>query len=127
MASTTCNALSISINNKEAVNEESYVQNNRTMIPLRFISENLGAEVEWVGKLQIIFIKMKNIKITLKENEDWSIINILGKADYRVALENRITLKNGKSFAPLRFIAETLGATVVWDNTTNTVNLTTTN
>ncbi|HWP98792.1 MAG TPA: family 10 glycosylhydrolase [Syntrophomonadaceae bacterium] len=33
------------------------IVNSRTMVPLRFVSESLGAEVQWVGNTSQIFIK----------------------------------------------------------------------
>ena len=45
------------VNNAEvALDSPAFTENNRTYLPLRFISENLGAKVEWVESTQQVII-----------------------------------------------------------------------
>ncbi|MBP8707484.1 MAG: copper amine oxidase N-terminal domain-containing protein, partial [Caldisericia bacterium] len=82
-----------------------------TFVPLRFISEAFGSKVEWqnVGKGRII--------ITLKEKI--IILNIGSKeatingTSYTLLAPPEI--KNGRTFVPVRFISEGLGAEVLWN------------
>ena len=50
--------------NGEAVELDSpaFIENDRTYTPIRFISENLGASVEWVEKDQKVIITKPEIK-----------------------------------------------------------------
>ena len=48
------------INGKEVqLDSSAFVENNRTYTPIRFISENLGADVQWNGAEQKVIITKK--------------------------------------------------------------------
>lgn len=89
------------------VNPET--KNGRIMVPLRMISENLGAEVNW-SPSEVTLIK-NQIKVTLKLNSNEAIKN--GEA---VQLDAKPYLKSNRILVPLRFIAETFGCTVSYNN-----------
>ncbi len=90
------------------------VKNNRTMVPLRVISENLGATVNWIDSK--ITLTNNNMQITLKPNSNTVIKN--GKTEL---LDVQPYLKNNRLFVPIRFIAETFGCQVNYQNSTVTV------
>lgn len=84
----------------------------RTFVPIRFISEAFGAEVGWDSSTQTvrIFLPGKNVRITLQIN------NKIAKVDNNVVtLDAPPTILNGRTFVPLRFIAEAFGAQILWD------------
>ncbi len=90
------------------------VKNDRTMLPARFIAESLGAEVIWNGKKREVKIRGKNIKgeeveILLYIGSDIAYVN--GK---EVKLESPAFIENGRTYTPIGFIAENLGAKVEW-------------
>ncbi|MED3804842.1 copper amine oxidase N-terminal domain-containing protein [Lysinibacillus xylanilyticus] len=90
-------------------------KNNRTMVPLRVISENLGATVNWQDfKVTLTNNKMQ---ITLQPNSNTVIKN--GKTEL---LDVKPYLKNNRLFVPIRFIAETFGCQVNYQNSTVTIN-----
>jgi len=83
---------------------------NTTFVPLRYVSEELDAEVKWTkGSNQIVVID----DITGDE-----IILTVGSKKAKVAgkevtmVESAYVGKDGKTYVPLRFMAESLGATV---------------
>lgn len=90
------------------------IKNNRVMVPLRVISENLGAKVNWSNS-EITLTKSK-IKVTLKLNSSTAVIN--GKT---VLLDVKPFLKNNHTIVPLRFISEAFGCTVNYKNSIVTV------
>lgn len=93
----------------------------RTMVPVRFISEKLGAEVTYTdGLVQIV---KKDRRIAIKVNEKWAIVNILGKSDSKKDLDTSVVLKEGRTFVPLRFVSEQLDTKVDWDANTKTVSI----
>lgn len=94
------------------VNPES--KNNRTMVPLRVISENLGAKVNWSDS-QVTLIK-NGQQVILKLNSNTVVKN--GKT---VLLDVKPYIKNNRTFVPMRFIAETFGSNVNYKNGTVTV------
>lgn len=91
------------------------VKNSRTMVPLRVISENLGATVDWSNS--IVTIKKGDIKVTLKPNNSAATKN-----DANIELDVQPYVKNSRVYVPLRFIAETFNCTVNYKDSAVTVN-----
>ncbi len=98
-----------------------FIKEGRTFVPLRFIVEGLGGKVEWYGEEKKIVVKF----------EDTTLILWIGK---REALLNNETvcidpeneniypiILNGRTFIPLRFVAESLGFSVEWEGDTKTI------
>ncbi|AWE07712.1 copper amine oxidase [Lysinibacillus sp. 2017] len=94
------------------VNPES--KSNRTMVPLRVISEILGANVKWSDS-QVTLTK-NDMKVILKLNSNKVVKN--GKTEL---LDVKPYMKNNRTFVPMRFIAETFGSNVNYKNGTVTV------
>ncbi|MFJ6268153.1 copper amine oxidase N-terminal domain-containing protein [Lysinibacillus xylanilyticus] len=86
-------------------------KNNRTMVPLRVISENLGATVNWTDSK--VTLTNNKMQITLQPNSNTVIKN--GKIEL---LDVKPYLKNSRLFVPIRFIAETFGCQVNYQNST---------
>ena len=99
------------------------VVNDRTMLPARFVAENLGATVEWDGEKQLVTITGKNEK-----QEDVTILITIG-SDYAkvngedIKLDSPAFVENDRTYTPIRFISENLGATVEWNETEQTVTI----
>ncbi|QGU00083.1 hypothetical protein SYNTR_1489 [Candidatus Syntrophocurvum alkaliphilum] len=94
-------------------------KSNRTLVPVRFIAEAINnSSVEWLQET-------KTVKITAADS---NIKLSIGSAN---AYVNGITtqidaipkLINDRTMVPLRFIAESLGTTVQWDEKNRAVNL----
>lgn len=85
--------------------------NSRTMVPLRFIGENLGAVVAWQGETKTVTIKQDKEVIEL-------VIGELG-----LGLDVPATIINGRTMVPLRYISEKLGAKVTWFSETKSVEI----
>lgn len=94
------------------VNPEA--KNNRTLVPLRVISENLGAKVNW-SDAEVTLTK-DDMKVVLKLNSNTALKN--GKT---VMLDVKPSMKNNRTMVPLRFIAETFGCNVNYKNSIVTV------
>jgi hypothetical protein len=95
------------------------IQNGRTLVPLRFIMETFGAAVDWNGDLKIITItqRMSTIQLQIGSSIAW----IDGSNE---TLDTPPIIQNERTFVPVRFIAEALGATVDWDGATKTITIT---
>lgn len=81
-----------------------------TLVPLRVIFEGLGAEVDWHAQTKTIKAVKGNRVITLKINQKQATVN---KKIVNLSVPAQII--NGKTLVPGRFVAESLGATVKWD------------
>ena len=91
------------------------IVNDRTMLPARFVAENLGAAVEWNKKDELVTITGKNLKtgedvtILIKINSDIAYVN-----EKEVKLDSAAFIENDRTYTPIRFISEELGADVTW-------------
>ena len=98
------------------------VVGGRTLVPLRAIFEALGADVEWDGESKTIHcIKDKTAIILQIDNSEAKINEKL------IILDTPATVTNNRTYVPLRFVAESLGATVNWAADTQEVYITSPN
>jgi cyclophilin family peptidyl-prolyl cis-trans isomerase len=89
-----------------------YVNNdNRTMVPVRFISEQLGANVSWDQHNQYVNISynQKRIDIPIESK----LVYVDGK---EIQLDTNAVVRNNRTMVPLRFVSEALGAKVLWSS-----------
>lgn len=95
----------------------AYIENGRTMVPLRFISEALGEKVDWNAETKSVIIGDNKAVLAIGSKE----IDANGK---KIAIDSPAVIKNSRTFVPLRAISEILGAKVDWDGATKTVSIT---
>lgn len=95
-------------------------EDNRTLVPVRFVSEALGCKVTWEDTRQLVTIEKGTTRILLRIGENFAIVNN-SKADVKKEFDTVAVLKNDRTMVPLRFVSETLGAGVAWDDANNTV------
>ena len=93
---------------------------DRTMLPIRFIAEALGAEVIWTeAEPDKVLIKKDNIEIIINIGSDTALVN--GK---KIELDSPAFIENDRTYLPLRFVSENLGAKVDWVENTQQVIIT---
>ena len=85
------------------------IVNDRTMLPARFVAENLGANVEWIPEERQVKITKGDIEIIIIIDSDVAYVN-----GEEVKLDSPAFIKNDRTYTPVRFIAEKLGAKVDW-------------
>lgn len=118
----------LTINKKEAWVDQTkltldappIIQNGRTLVPLRFIAENLEAKVDWEAKEMKITLTHYNNIIELWVNKSYCFVNHI-----RQELPSSVPPKiiNNRTFVPLRFVSETLNAEVIWDGKKQTITI----
>lgn len=107
--------IKIIVNNKEIKPETpAYIENGRTMVPLRFISEALGEKVDWKNETKTVVIGDNKASLVIGSKE----IQANGK---KITIDSPAVIKDSRTFVPLRAIAEILGAKVDWDGNTRSV------
>ncbi len=89
--------------------------NGRTMIPARTVMEKLGADIKWEAKNQTVKIIKDSIKISLTIGEPNAIVN-----GEKVQLDSPAIVIDGRTLIPVRFVAESLGASVSWNSDART-------
>ena|GEM_PF-5379308 len=81
-----------------------------TMVPLRFISEAFKADVAWDPVFKAVTISMNGR--TMRIQVGYMTADVNGKP---FALQDAPIIVKGRTFVPLRFIAENFGAQVDWN------------
>jgi len=102
------------VNDKEiSLDTPPILEKGRTLVPIRFISESIGANVKWNEKDMSIVITLGDKKIYLWVGKKESIIEKKGvKTTYILDVPPKIV--NNRTLVPLRFIMEAFSATVTW-------------
>lgn len=92
--------------------------NALTMVPSRFVIEHFGASINWDSAKREIHIQHNDDEIILKQDEYSAWVN-----GEKVAIDAKVTVTNGVSYVPIRFISEALDSTVTWNSETKEVTL----
>lgn len=116
----TIGSRKISVFGREIQNDVApKIVNDRTMLPIRIVAESLGGTVTWNGELQRVTIQKGADVILITIGADTAYVN--GTA---VKLDAAAFVENGRTYLPLRFVSETLGAQVAWNEAEKTVTIT---
>ena len=95
---------------------------NRTLIPVRFVSEALGANVTWVESTSTAVMEKNGIKVEVTIGQKNITVTKNGTAS-TVAMDTMAVLRYDRTYVPIRFVAENLGAWVSFSNYYNTVQI----
>lgn len=93
--------------------------NGTTLIPFRPILEALGAQVHWEQATGKVIASRGATQIVLNTRENIASVN-----GEKVLLDVSARVVNGRTLVPVRFIAESLGAQVHWDQERELVQVT---
>lgn len=104
------NSINIFVKGRHLYGVTPSVKNNRTLIPIESISEGLGLSVEYLEEFNRVRLSRGNDNIELSINSTKAMVN-----DEEVGLDTKPFIKDGSTFVPLRFISESFGEEVVWD------------
>lgn len=113
--------LVMSDNQSTGMSNKPFIKDKTTMVPARFVSEQLDAEVFWNGEKKevtvIDILTEKEIVLTIDSN----IAYVDGVP---VELMTSPVLKDGSSYVPVRFIVDSLGGMVEWNDELRMVTIT---
>ncbi len=99
-----------------AANSEAapFIENGRTLVPLRFLGEWLGAVFRWEPvKKEVTFTK-GTVTIRMRLGESKAHIHEEGAAPRTVPLDAPVRAVRGRTVVPLRFVSENLGVKIIW-------------
>lgn len=97
---------------------------SRTMIPVRLVSEQMGATVSWVDETDQVIVRRGSTTIVLTLGSATALVN-----GQPVTLYDSIPATVGRlsgverTMVPLRFVSEQLGCTVGWDQSSYTASI----
>ncbi|MEZ4812405.1 MAG: stalk domain-containing protein [Caldisericia bacterium] len=88
-----------------------YIKNDRTMVPIRAISQGFGATVKWFPEDRTVAVSLDDglgqISIIMKIGSKMAFVG-----NEVIELDAEPEIVNGRTFVPLRFVAESLGCEV---------------
>ncbi len=95
---------------KENQNVVPYIESDRTMVPIRFISEAMGANVTWDAPTRTVSITLDDVTITMQ----------VGNTQYTAGGETAVMdaapeIREDRTFVPIRFVSEALNKAVHWE------------
>ena len=96
----------------------AYIKGGRTIIPVRAITEGLGATVVWDPETKSVMISKDGIEINLTMGSSIALVN---GVEQQIDVQAEIT--NSRTYVPLRFIAETFGLITNWDGDSNVIDI----
>lgn len=123
---STFKKIVLQIGNQVAyVNDEPYllpfppfIKDNRTMVPLRFIAEQRGAQVLWYAEESKVLIIYNEIFIELWVDQNKNYVRLNG---IFYSIEIPPYTYKGRTVVPVRFISEFLNGQVEWKGDTKSV------
>lgn len=110
-------SLSAKVNGKEhTLDAAPTLINGRTMVPLRFIGEALGAKVEWNGEDKSISMRLGDQTVGLKIDQSEATLN-----GQKVMMDVPAMIIGETTMVPVRFVSESLKQEVRFDNDTRSI------
>lgn len=109
--------ISIVINDKTVTFDQMpVIVDGRTLVPLRGISETLGAKVIYTQDTKRVTVTRDGVVVKLKIGSTEAYIDHTEKT-----LDVPATVISSRTMVPVRFISEAYGSEVKWDADTRTV------
>ena len=96
-------------------------ENSRTMMPLRFVSEKLGATVNWDSKTNGAVLTKNGLEVDVPIGSDTLTVKKADGTSSTVKMDTEAVLKADRTYVPIRFVANALGAWVGYSDLYNTV------
>lgn len=90
--------------------------NSRTMVPLRALANKLGLSVSWDAATKTASFSDGSTTVAFIQNASTYTINGVS-----ASMNTSVVNRNGRTYAPARYLAEAFGYDVSWDGTTKTV------
>ena len=95
-----------------------YIENDRILIPVRSVTEALGAKVDWDSATRTVTICRAAKEIIMIIDEEYATVN-----GERVMLDAAPGITGGATYLPLRFVSENFSQLVEWNSVNRTVKI----
>ncbi len=92
------------------------IENSRTLVPIRVITENLGATVAWDPAKREVLVEKEDTSVLMGIDYPYVCIN-----NQTQAIDVAPKIMDGRTMVPIRFLAETFRLNVDWDDSTHSV------
>lgn len=101
-----------------AADVQPTIQDDRTLVPIRVISEKLNAKVDWDASIRRVTIQKGDRTVQLDIDKRTAVVN-----GEELPLDAPAKILGGRTFVPVRAVASMLGADIGWDAATRTVTI----
>lgn len=91
------------------------IEDGSTLVPMRFLFEQMGADVEWNQATRTAKAKLNNTAVTFSIDDIKASVN-----NTSTTMDVPARLINDKTMVPLRFLSEEMGFDVTWDDASRT-------
>ena len=95
-------------------------ENSRTLIPVRFVAETMGAAVSWNQEAQTAVIEQSGITVSVPIGSDTITVTENGETS-AVKMDTAALTREERTYVPIRYVAEALGAWVGYSDLFTTV------
>lgn len=105
-----------------AMDVASFIQNNRTYVPVRYLANALGVtdeNIAWNEGARTVTLTGANTVVKLTVGS-----NIITTSTGTITADVPVIIQNNRTYLPARFVANAFGADVAWDAATRTVTIT---
>ncbi len=106
---------------EKQMDARSYVQDpGYTMVPMRYVAEAFGISgnnILFSNGTATIFAGNRTIQLT--NGSDVAVVN-----GVQIKMATKVVIKEGRTYAPIGEVAQLLGVSKAWDNTTKTATFT---
>jgi hypothetical protein len=96
-----------------------FIKDGRTLLPIRALIEALGGSVEWNASTKTATMALGSRTVALTIGSKTALVN--GKP---ITLDVAPMIVKGRTFLPLRAVAENLGLDLSWEPVSRTISLT---
>ena len=96
-----------------------YIENNRTLVPIRAVAEALNYKVSWDPIDRVVTVKSADETKSLRMYI--GSLQAIKNGKETITLDVAPSIKNDRTYLPIRAIGETLGAYIDWNANTRSV------
>lgn len=97
------------------------IKNDRTLVPVRLVSEALGAQVEWREESRTVHITKGDRQAVLRI--DNRLVDFTQSQTSYSLCDVPPQILEDRTFVPLRLVSNVLGVAIQWDDATRTVSI----
>lgn len=115
----TASEIKVYVDGKLVVfDQEPYIENGRTLVPMSAISQSLGATVAWDNDTKTVTATKDGTVIIITIGDLYMTVD-----GEEATLDVPASITSGRTMLPLSAISRAFGCTVGWDNDTKTVTI----
>ena len=110
------------IYNATEIGEEGampFIENDRTMLPFRYLLENIGASVEYDEPTRTVKAAKDEISIGFSLDDTYIDVTKNGETE-RIVQDTANIIRDDRVYVPIRFMSEAFELNVGWDSYTQT-------